>query len=180
MTRGDGRRPTNFGRSILQPDFLEQPHGCVLYAQGNTVVLRTATLEEGPAALAAGQGPRLADSGVLDAARIDGERTQRAVSRGRPDGRTVEIQRLIGRSLRGLRLRGARRALGSTATSCRPTAGLAVAITGSYVAAYRALDRFGLSKALPGGRRGRLGRGGGRAARCSTSTTRRTHGRRPT
>ena len=89
--------------------------------------------------------------------------TQRAVSRGRPDGRTVEIQRLIGRSLRAVCdfARSASARSGSTATSCRPTAGLAVAITGSYVAAYRALDRFGLSKALPV-RRGRLGRRGGR------------------
>ena len=45
---------------------------------------------------------RLDDRRVRDAPRLDGERTQRAVSRGRPDGRTVEIQRLIGRALRSV------------------------------------------------------------------------------
>jgi ribonuclease PH len=44
----------------------------------------------------------LADGRVRDAPRVDGDRKQRDVSKGRPDGRTVEIQRLIGRSLRGV------------------------------------------------------------------------------
>ena len=44
--RLDGRRADQLRPLDLQPDFLEQPHGCVLYAQGNTVVHCTATLEE--------------------------------------------------------------------------------------------------------------------------------------
>ena len=55
----------------------------------------------GPA-LADGQGPRLGDRRVRDAPGLDRERKQRDVTQGRPDGRTVEIQRLIGRSLRGV------------------------------------------------------------------------------
>ena len=51
----------------------------------------------------AGQGPRLGDGRVRDAARPPpGDRKQRDVTKGRPDGRTVEIQRLIGRALRGV------------------------------------------------------------------------------
>ena len=46
--RADGRRPDELRPLDVQPDFLEQPHGCVLYAQGNTVVLCTATLERTP------------------------------------------------------------------------------------------------------------------------------------
>ena len=44
--RHDGRRPDQLRELDLQPDFLEQPHGSILYAQGRTVVLCTATVEE--------------------------------------------------------------------------------------------------------------------------------------
>ena len=43
---GDGA-PTSFGALDIEPDYLEQPHGSVLYAQGKTIVLCTATVEEG-------------------------------------------------------------------------------------------------------------------------------------
>jgi ribonuclease PH len=100
--RLDGRRPDELRPLDLQPDFLEQPHGCVLYGQGNTVVLCTATLEEDiPRWLRGkGRGWLTAEYSLLPAS--TGERTQRAASRGRPDGRTVEIQRLIGRALRSV------------------------------------------------------------------------------
>ena len=102
MTRHDGRRPDQLRELDLQPDFLEQPHGSVLYAQGRTVVLCTATLDEDiPRWLRGkGKGWMTAEYSLLPAS--TGERTQRGVSRGRPDGRTVEIQRLIGRALRSV------------------------------------------------------------------------------
>ena len=109
----DGRRgPTSSARSTSQPDFLEQPHGSVLYAQGKTLVLCTATVEEGVPRWLHGNGPRLDDGRVLAASRPRPASARSAgVARGRPDGRTVEIQRLIGRALRAVvRLRGARRA----------------------------------------------------------------------
>ena len=98
MTRHDGRSPDQLRELDLQPDFLEQPHGSVLYAQGRTVVLCTATIDEDiPRWLRGkGKGWMTAEYSLLPAS--TGERTQRAVSRGRPDGRTVEIQRLIGRA----------------------------------------------------------------------------------
>ena len=46
MKRHDGRHPAELRPLDIQPDFLEQPHGAVLYAQGKTVVLCTATVEE--------------------------------------------------------------------------------------------------------------------------------------
>ena len=151
--RADGRRPDELRPLDVQPDFLEQPHGCVLYAQGNTVVLCTATLEEDlPRWLRGkGRGWLTAEYSMLPAS--TGERTQRAVSRGRPDGRTVEIQRLIGRSLRAVCDFAAlgERTLWLDCDVLQADGGTrCAAITGSYVAAYRALDRFGLSKALPG------------------------------
>ena len=97
--RGDGRRPNQLRELSIRTDFLEQPHGSVLYGQGKTIVLCTATVEEGvPRWLyGSGRGWMTAEYSMLPAS--TGERTQRAVSRGRPDGRTVEIQRLEARPM---------------------------------------------------------------------------------
>ena len=153
MTRTDGRRPDELRELDLQPDFLEQPHGSVLYAQGKTVVLCTATIEEDIPRWLRGQGRgwMTAEYSMLPAS--TGERTQRAVTRGRPDGRTVEIQRLIGRAMRAVcdfQALG-ERTLWLDCDVLQADGGTrCAAITGAYVAAFRALDRFGLSKALRG------------------------------
>jgi ribonuclease PH len=151
--RSDGRRPDELRPLDLQPDFLEQPHGSVLYAQGRTVVLCTATLEEEVPRWLRGKrrGWMTAEYAMLPAS--TGERTQRAVSRGRPDGRTVEIQRLVGRSLRSVCDFDAlgERTLWLDCDVLQADGGTrCAAITGAYVAAFRALDRFGLTKALRG------------------------------
>ena len=153
MTRADGRRPDQLRPLDVVPDWLEQPHGAVLYSQGGTKVLCTATVEESvPRWLQrSGRGWMTAEYSLLPAS--TGERTQREASRGKQGGRTVEIQRLIGRALRGV---CDFEALGEWTlwldcdvlqadggTRC-------AAITGSYIAAHRALDRFGLTKALSG------------------------------
>ena len=154
MTRADGRSNPDELRALdLQPDFLELPHGSILYAQGRTVVLCTATIEEGvpPWLRGKGQGWMTAEYSMLPAS--TGERTQRAVSRGRPDGRTVEIQRLIGRALRSVcdfKALG-ERTLWLDCDVLQADGGTRCAsITGAYIAGRRALDRFGLSKALTG------------------------------
>jgi ribonuclease PH len=153
MTRHDGRRPDQLRELDVTPDYLEQPHGSVLYAQGKTVVLCTATVEEGvPRWLhRSGRGWMTAEYAMLPAS--TGERTQRAVSRGRPDGRTVEIQRLIGRALRSVcdfQALG-ERTLWLDCDVLQADGGTRCAsITGAWIAARRALDRFGLSKALSG------------------------------
>jgi ribonuclease PH len=74
----------------------------VLIVQGNTRVICTASVIDNVPRWMAGQGRGwvTAEYGMLPAS--TGERKQRDVSKGRPDGRTVEIQRLIGRSLRGI------------------------------------------------------------------------------
>jgi ribonuclease PH len=138
----------------IRVDFLEQPHGAVLYGQGKTLVLCTATVEESvPRWLyGKGRGWMTAEYSMLPAS--TGERTQRGVSRGRPDGRTVEIQRLIGRALRSVCDFEAlgERTLWLDCDVLQADGGTrCAAITGAWIAAHRALDRFGLSKALAGG-----------------------------
>ncbi len=151
--RADGRRADEVRPLDLQPDYLEQPHGSVLYAQGRTVVLCTATVEQDIPRWLRGQkrGWMTAEYSLLPAS--TGERTPRAVSRGRPDGRTVEIQRLIGRALRSVCDFEAlgERTLWLDCDVLQADGGTrCAAITGAYIAAHRALDRFGLTKALRG------------------------------
>ena len=151
--RADGRRRDELRPLDVRSDFLEQPHGSVLYGQGKTLVLCTATIEEGvPRWLAkSGRGWMTAEYSMLPAS--TGERTQRGVSRGRPDGRTVEIQRLVGRALRGVCDFEAlgERTLWLDCDVLQADGGTRCAsITGAWIAASRALARFGLSKALSG------------------------------
>ena len=152
--RADGRTRADALRTLdLVPDFLEQAHGSVLWSQGKTRVLCTATIEERiPRWLkGSGKGWMTAEYSMLPAS--TGERTQREASQGKQKGRTVEIQRLIGRALRGvtdLRALG-ERTLWLDCDVLQADGGTRCAsICGSYVAAKRALDRFGLSKTLTG------------------------------
>jgi ribonuclease PH len=149
----EGRRPNELRPLTVEVDYLEQPHGSVLFSEGLTKVLCTATIEEGvPRWLKdSGRGWMTAEYALLPAS--TGERTQREVSRGRPGGRTVEIQRLIGRVLRGVvdfQALGERTVWLDCDVLQADGGTRCAAISGAYVAAARALDRFGLSKALPG------------------------------
>src|SRR5271167_2677489 len=75
--------------------------GSALISAGETRVICTASAQESVPRWMAGRGSGwvTAEYGMLPAS--TGDRKQRDVTRGRPDGRTVEIQRLIGRSIRG-------------------------------------------------------------------------------
>lgn len=153
MSRNDGRKPDNLRPLITDPLFLEQPHGMVLWSQGKTRVLCTATIEEGvPRWLQrSGRGWMTAEYSLLPAS--TGDRTDREASRGKQGGRTVEIQRLIGRALRGVvdfKALGERTVWLDCDVLQADGGTRCAAICGAYVAAARALDRFGLSKALPG------------------------------
>jgi ribonuclease PH len=96
-----GRRPDELRPIDIVPDYVEQAHGSALISLGRTRVLCTATVEEGvPRWLEGrGRGWLTAEYGMLPAS--GGSRIRREASEGRQKGRTVEIQRLIGRSLRG-------------------------------------------------------------------------------
>jgi ribonuclease PH len=153
MSRHDGRRPDELRPLELLPDYLEQPHGSVLFSQGKTKVLCTASIQEGvPRWLyGRGRGWLTAEYSLLPAS--TGDRTEREASRGRQGGRTVEIQRLIGRSIRAVTDFDAlgERTLWVDCDVLQADGGTrCAAISGAYVAAKRALDRFGLSKTLTG------------------------------
>ena len=152
-TRNDGRRPDELRPVSADPSFLEQPHGVVLWSQGKTKVLCTASVQEGvPRWLyRSGRGWMTAEYSLLPAS--TGERTDREAARGKQGGRTVEIQRLIGRALRGIvdfEALGERTVHLDCDVLQADGGTRCAAITGAYVAAHRALDRFGLSKALTG------------------------------
>jgi len=153
MSRADGRRDDQLRPLELEPDFLEQPHGSVLFTQGKTKVLCTASVQEGvPRWLyGKGRGWLTAEYSLLPAS--TGDRTEREASRGRLGGRTVEIQRLIGRSIRAITDFEAlgERTLWVDCDVLQADGGTrCAAISGAYVAARRALDRFGLGRTLAG------------------------------
>ncbi len=99
MTRRD-RRPEELRPLEIVAGFVEQAHGSALISLGRTRVLCTATVEDGvPRWLERrGRGWLTAEYGMLPAS--GGARIRREASEGRQKGRTVEIQRLIGRSMR--------------------------------------------------------------------------------
>jgi ribonuclease PH len=148
----EGRRHDQLRSVEILVDYLEQPLGSVLYSQGKTRVLCTASLEEGvPRWLRdSGRGWLTAEYSLLPAS--TGERTQREASAGRQKGRTVEIQRLIGRALRSVLDFEAlgERTLWLDCDVLQADGGTrCAAISGAWVAAARALGRAGLSRALP-------------------------------
>jgi ribonuclease PH len=102
MSRSYDRAADDLRPTTIEPGFVRTATGSALISMGETRVICTASVQESVPRwlVGAGRGWVTAEYGMLPAS--TGERKQRDVSRGRPDGRTVEIQRLIGRSLRGV------------------------------------------------------------------------------
>jgi ribonuclease PH len=100
--RSYDRAPAGLRPTTIEPGFVRPATGSALISVGETRVICTASAQESVPRWMAGQGRGwvTAEYGMLPAS--TGDRRQRDVSKGRPDGRTVEIQRLIGRSLRGV------------------------------------------------------------------------------
>ncbi|GGJ04086.1 ribonuclease PH [Halopseudomonas pertucinogena] len=100
MTRPSGRAADQLRQVTLTRHYTRHAEGSVLVEFGDTKVICTASVEGGvPRFLrGTGQGWITAEYGMLP--RSTGERMQREASRGKQGGRTLEIQRLIGRSLR--------------------------------------------------------------------------------
>jgi ribonuclease PH len=88
--------------SAIEPGFVRTATGSALISVGETRVICTASAQEGVPRWMAGKGSGwlTAEYGMLPAS--TGDRKQRDATRGRQDGRTIEIQRLIGRSLRAV------------------------------------------------------------------------------
>jgi ribonuclease PH len=100
--RNDGRAPGELRPVTITPGFVRTATGSALIEAGGTRVICTASVDEDVPRWMVGQGRGwvTAEYSMLPAS--TGERKKRDVAKGRPDGRTVEIQRLIGRSLRGV------------------------------------------------------------------------------
>lgn len=142
--REDGRRPDELRPIRIEPNYLEFAEGSVLITVGRTRVICAATLEERVPAWMKGRGAGWVTAEYAMLPRATQERTPRESVKGRPGGRTHEIQRLIGRSLRAvtdMKALGERtlwvdcdvvQADGGTRTA---------AITGAYVAVALALRK---------------------------------------
>jgi len=100
--RRDGRSPDELRDIDIITGFVTTATGSALIEAGGTRVICTASVDEDVPRWMVGKGRGwiTAEYGMLPAS--TGERKRRDVSKGRPDGRSVEIQRLIGRSLRGV------------------------------------------------------------------------------
>src|SRR5215472_11869733 len=145
MPRRDGRQPDQLRPVTIARDYLRHPEGSVLVEFGDTKVICTASVEDRvpPFLKGKGEGWVTAEYGMLP--RATHTRSDREAARGKQSGRTQEIQRLIGRSLRAifdLRKLGERtitldcdvlQADGGTRTA---------AITGACVAAHDAITRL--------------------------------------
>ena len=143
MARPSGRGPAELRPIRLTRGFTRHPEGSVLVEFGETRVLVTASIEESvPGFLRGrGQGWVTAEYGMLP--RATHTRSPREAARGKQGGRTLEIQRLIGRSLRAVvDLRGlGERTLTLDCDVLQADGGTrTAAITGAYVALHDAVD----------------------------------------
>jgi len=151
--RTDGRLPEQLRPTRITPNYLIHAEGSVLVEAGKTKVICTASVEDRvpPFRRNTGKGWVTAEYGMLP--RATHSRSPREAARGKQSGRTLEIQRLIGRSLRAvvdLRALGERtvtldcdvlQADGGTRTA---------SITGAYVALCDAVSALMARRSLPG------------------------------
>lgn len=100
--RSYGRAPHDLRPTTIEPNFVKPAAGSALITQGETRVICTASVQESVPRWMAGDGRGwvTAEYGMLPAS--TGDRKARDISKGKLDGRSVEIQRLIGRSIRGV------------------------------------------------------------------------------
>jgi ribonuclease PH len=143
--RNDGRSPEALREVTIEPGFMATATGSALISVGGTRVICTASVNEDVPKWMAGRGRGwvTAEYGMLPAS--TGDRKQRDSTRGRPDGRTVEIQRLIGRALRGVvdfAALGERTVWIDTDVLEADGGTRCAAITGGYVALELALRRL--------------------------------------
>src|SRR5256885_15553812 len=145
MTRSDGRSASQLRPTKLTPGFLAHAEGSVLIEVGRTRVICTASVEDRvPAFLRnSGKGWVTAEYGMLP--RATSTRTQREASAGKVGGRTQEIQRLIGRSLRSVTTMSdlGERTIWLDCDVLQADGGTRTAsITGAFVALALALERL--------------------------------------
>jgi ribonuclease PH len=152
VTRSYDRAPDGLRPVTIEPGFVRTATGSALISMGETRVICTASAEERVPRwrLGSGLGWVTAEYGMLPAS--TGERKQRDITRGRADGRTVEIQRFIGRAVRSV-VDFAALGENSVYLDCdvlQADGGTRTAsITGAYVALALACDKLVAAGAIP-------------------------------
>jgi len=155
MMRSDGRAPDELRPVTIETEFVENPTGSALIRMGRTVVFCTVHLTETVPGWLRGGGRGWVTSEYSMLPGSTDTRTEREISRGRLSGRTQEIQRLIGRSLRAVTdmERLGERCLYVDCDVLQADGGTRTAsITGGYIALARACERLvdrGLVKRSP-------------------------------
>ena len=145
MKRTDGRAFDQMRPVIMTPGFMPNAEGSCLVEMGNTKVICTATVEESVPKWMQGQGLGWVTAEYSMLPRSSTERIPREVSKGRVSGRTQEIQRLIGRSLRAvtdMTVLGQKTILIDCDVLMADGGTRTASITGGYVALALAIDNL--------------------------------------
>lgn len=149
--RADGREPMQLRPIHIETDYLKHPEGSVLITVGDTKVICTASIDERVPPFMRGQGKGWITAEYSMLPRATEQRNIREAAKGKISGRTMEIQRLIGRALRAvvdLEALGERtvwldcdviQADGGTRTA---------SITGAFIAMAQAMDKLYSNKKL--------------------------------
>jgi ribonuclease PH len=150
--RSDNRSPDQLRPVVLTPEFISTAEGSVLIEVGNTRVICTASIEETVPAFMRNSGKGWISSEYSMLPRATLTRTPREVTKGRASGRTHEIQRLIGRSLRAVTdlTRLGERTIWIDCDVIQADGGTRTAsITGAFVALGLALEKLVDAGTLP-------------------------------
>lgn len=102
MVRVDGREPLQLRPIHIEPNYLMHPEGSVLISVGNTKVICLASIEDRVPHFMRGKAKAGLLPSILSLPRATETRNIRESSKGKVSGRTMEIQRLIGRALRAI------------------------------------------------------------------------------
>jgi ribonuclease PH len=151
--RSDGRVPNQLRPVKIVPDYLKFAEGSVLIRVGDTRVICAATIEDRVPGWMRGKGRGWVTAEYSMLPRAGAERSQREAARGQIGGRTHEIQRLIGRSLRGVidMAKLGERTITLDCDVIQADGGTRTAsITGAYVALARGLNKYGMGHLVTG------------------------------
>ena len=153
MTRKDGRRADQMRPVRIVPSYLEPPLGSALIEMGGTKVICTVSHEEGVPSFLVGKGKGWLTAEYSMLPGCSSHRISRESATGRPNSRSREIQRLIGRSLRAVidLERLGEQTLFVDCDVIQADGGTRTAsISGAYVALVQAIDALEQAEALPG------------------------------
>lgn len=150
--RTDGRSSNQLRNIKIETDYLIHPEGSVLISVGDTKVICTASIEERVPPFMRGEGKGWITAEYSMLPRATGTRNIRESSKGKVSGRTMEIQRLIGRALRSVVNLSAigERTIWVDCDVIQADGGTRTAsITGAFVAVAIALNKLKIEKKLP-------------------------------